>query len=213
MEFCELHWARGLLQRWDGDEGSAVTSIEQALLLAREDEDRWREYKCLTWLSVLALERGRALEAYSRCSELTAVASKLGQDETPFAMTLTALAELEQSNAIDEQTSLTTALNQLRAVDNKSYLAIALNLAAWSHLRAGQLEIARSEAREALSSASTMHRQNEVAIAQAILASVGESTALRALQGLEPDILSARARATISWCRGKTPTLVSTVEG
>ena len=39
--------------------GSAIASLTRALALARKDEDRWREYKCLTWLAMIEQELGR----------------------------------------------------------------------------------------------------------------------------------------------------------
>ena len=70
LELCELHWARGLLHRWDGEAEMASASIARALALARKDEDRWREYKCLTWLAMLAQELSRYDEMQARCAEL-----------------------------------------------------------------------------------------------------------------------------------------------
>ena len=48
---CELQWGRGLIERWAGDADRARTLVEGALNLARETEDRWREFRCLTWLA------------------------------------------------------------------------------------------------------------------------------------------------------------------
>ena len=56
---CELQWGRGLLARWAGNIDEATTRLECALSLARNAQDRWREYKCVTWLAFLELERGR----------------------------------------------------------------------------------------------------------------------------------------------------------
>jgi len=63
------------------------------------------------------------------CAELETVAARLSDDETPFVKTLRALAGLatEEASADD---ALASALTRLRAVDDKSYLAYALNSAA-----------------------------------------------------------------------------------
>ncbi len=94
LELCELHWAQGLLYRWDGESELAIESLARALSLARKDEDRWREYKCLTWLAMIEQELGRYADVQARCDELKTVASRLGEDETPFVATLQALALL-----------------------------------------------------------------------------------------------------------------------
>ena len=57
----------------------AIASIARALALARKDEDRWREYKCLTWLAMLEQELGRYDEMQARCAELRTVAARLGR--------------------------------------------------------------------------------------------------------------------------------------
>ncbi len=142
LELCELHWARGLLHRWDGEAEMATASIARALALARKDEDRWREYKCLTWLAMLAQELGRYGEMQARCADLRTVAARLGEDETPFVATLQGLALLaaDKGSASDV---LADALRRLRTVDDKSYLAYALNSAARLHLRAGRIDQVR----------------------------------------------------------------------
>ena len=195
LDLCELRWARGLLARWDGEEELAHSSISRALALARRHEDRWREYKCLTWLAMLAYERGRYTEMDAHCAELKAVARRLGEDETPLVEALQALVKLaaQDRRATDP---LDHALARLRAVDDKTYLAYALNGAARLQLTAGQLEAARKYATEALAAASTLRRSSEVAIAKAVLTAAGEKSRQGNGESLfGADALSARARA------------------
>jgi tetratricopeptide (TPR) repeat protein len=201
LELCELHWAQGLLQRWDGEAEGAIASITRALALARKDEDRWREYKCLTWLAMLEQELGRYDEMKARCEELTTVAARLGEDETPFVATLQGLALLaaEETSASDV---LADALGRLRTVDDKSYLAYALNSAARLHLRAGRIDQVRLCATEALDAASAMRRRNEVTIARAMLAQAGETGSVPDIESgvaapSDRNSLSARARSTL----------------
>lgn len=201
LELCELHWAEGLLQRWDGREDLAVSSVASALALARTDEDRWREYKCLTWLAMLEYELGQYAEMRARCAEVKTVAARLGDHETPFVETLQALALL----AADEDSAddvLADALRRLRAIDDKSYLAYALNSAASLHRRRGRNKQARVCAKEALAVASIMQRTNEIALARAMLARVGDDASIRELEAFAPaasdrDDLSARARSVL----------------
>ncbi|MDO8981703.1 MAG: AAA family ATPase [Afipia sp.] len=197
LELCELYWARGLLERWDGNEDQAVSSLARALDLARRDKDRWREYKCLTWLAMLERERGRYADMHARCTELETVAARLGDDETPFVKTLRALAGLatEEASADD---ALASALTRLRAVDDKSYLAYALNGAAHLYRHAGRTRQARLCASEALTVASVMRRHSEIAIARALLAPAGEAASAQDIEATSGrDDLSARARAAL----------------
>ncbi|MBS7700296.1 MULTISPECIES: hypothetical protein [unclassified Chelatococcus] len=129
LELCELHWARGLPKRWDGREDEAWSSLSRALALARRDQDRWREYKRLTGLLCFEQEMGRYADMQARCEELRTVAVRLKEDETPFVETLQALAMLASAEHSDNAV-LAKALARLRAVDDKSYLAYALNRAA-----------------------------------------------------------------------------------
>jgi hypothetical protein len=164
-------------------------------------EDRWREYKCLTWLAMQQHELGRYSEMEALCAELTEVADRLGEDETPFVTTLQALALLaEDVNSAD--VLFADALRRLRRVDDKSYLAYALNSAAWLHLRAGRIELARNFAAEALAASSAMRRQDESAISRALLGQVSTNSPV---EGADPgtnmqldwNALSARARAIL----------------
>ena len=197
LELCELYWARGLLERWDGNEDHAVLLLARALDLARRDKDRWREYKCLTWLAMLERERGRYVDMNARCAELETVAARLGEEDTPFVKTLRALAGLatEEASADD---ALASALTRLRAVDDKSYLAYALNGAAHLYRQAGRTRQARLCASEALTVASTMRRHSEIAIARALLAPAGEAASAEDIEAASGrDGLSVRARAAL----------------
>jgi hypothetical protein len=202
VEICELHWGRGLLQRWDGEAELAAASCAQGLALAQRAEDRWREYKCLTWMAMLELERGLSAATATRCAELMQVAEKLGEGEVPFAMALAALAEAMSGARVS--LGLAGALERLRAVDDKSYLAYALNLGATVYLTRGDLDAARARATEALVSAQAMHRRSEALIARATLARVTEAgrAARREMAALlktfhDRDSVSARARSAL----------------
>lgn len=203
LELCELHWAKGLLQRWTGNLDTATLCLDRALGLARMEEDRWREYKCLTWLAILGLERGRYSEMQAHCASLTAVARRLKEDETPFVSILDVLARLGRGEDVPE-TILADALNRLRGIDDKSYLAYALNNIAYFHLMAGQRHHARRYAVEALNAASAMRRRNEAAIARAMLAQVGDSDLAEKAEALSLELanLSARAQKAVLFLQG-----------
>jgi DNA-binding SARP family transcriptional activator len=213
LESCELHWARGLLQRWDGDMAGAICSIDSALTLARRAEDRWREYKCLSWLAVLEQELGRFAQMQARCDQLRSVASRLGEEGSPLTDTLRALAEMATTGASNTE-ALAKALAQLRAVDDKSYLAYALNRAAQLHWRARRVELARSCAAEALAVASIIRRRNEIAIARAMLAhgdNAASERAIEAVAAMTADDLSARARSTLDELAWPPPVFPTTI--
>ena len=203
---CELQWGHGLLERWEGNGELAALRTERALGLARDAQDRWREYQCLTWLAVIEFERGCYATVMERCSELRAVAVGLGEQQAPVADTLEALAEFadDREPRLDR---LAAALTQLRAVDDKSHLAYALNTAASLCVRQGQPSRAQGFAKEALDAAVAMQRHDEATIAQATLAGLGgryrEEAASGAIERLtrrsaELERCNARARAAIA---------------
>jgi hypothetical protein len=146
---------------------------------------------------MLERERGRYTDMYARCAELETVAARLGEDETPFAKTLRALAGLAtKEDSADD--ALASALTRLRAVDDKSYLAYALNSAAHLYRQAGRTNQARLCASEALTVASLMRRYNEIAIARALLALISvEASAQSVETPLGRDYLSVRARSAL----------------
>jgi hypothetical protein len=141
------------------------------------------------------------------------VAERVGEDETPFVETLQALAALA-TGAASTDTALAGALARLRAVDDKSYLAYALNGAALVYRRAGRVEQARLHASEALRVASVMRRRNEVVIAEAMLAPLAGERGESGVGpiSLEADDLSARARSALRVAAGRSaiPTGAST---
>ncbi|WP_137127931.1 AAA family ATPase [Roseomonas sp. HF4] len=168
LEMCELDWGLGLLARRNGRLVDAAPFMRRALALARRSADRWREYKCLTWLAVVSLEEGRLAEVESLCTEISEVAARMGED-APFAEALGALAAL-RADAPGAEGRLDAAIARLRAVDDKGYLAYALNAAAGHHLSAGRVEAAQAAAAEALSAAAAVGRGGEAAAARATLA-------------------------------------------
>ena len=90
------------------------------------------------------------------------------------------------------------ALKRLRAVDDKSYLAYALNSAAHLHRQAGRTSQARLCASEALTVASVMRRHSEIAIARALLAPAGETASAQDIEAASGrDDLSVRAQAAL----------------
>lgn len=197
---CELQWGRGLLARWSGDLDEAITRVECALDLARAAEDRWREYKCLTWLAILDFEHGRHASARRRCHELRAVAGRLGESEAPVADAIEALSEFAEMSHQGPK-RLVAALSRLRGVDDKGHLAYVLNTAAMHCLARQQPEDAKAHAQEALDAARTMERENDVLMAEAMLAVTDCATenAERRLEHLrrqiaDSDRSSARAR-------------------
>jgi DNA-binding SARP family transcriptional activator/tetratricopeptide (TPR) repeat protein len=204
LELCETHLGRGLLHRWDGQADAAVGCIQQALQLARASADRWRECICLRWLATLQFERGEYQAVRDYCAQLREIAGRLGDDEAPLAATLEALARVAGGDTSVPQ-ALATGLEQMAAIDDKSYLAYALNEAARHHMRMGCAEATAGFAAQALSIAEVIHRPNEIVIARALLAcarremGTDDGSALRALAEEAPagDFISYRARSTL----------------
>ena len=205
LELCDLHWVRGLLARWEGSLDTAVAHIRQALALARRDEDRWRELKCLATLTVTEFECARYATAAMLSADLAEVAARQGEDEVPFAEALQALAELRDGMPEAER-RLVAALTRLRAVDDKAGLAYALNAAAMLWLDAGQAAKVRSYAEEALAAASAVRRDGEAAFARALLLRAGPADGdgppaedIAELLSIvdQPDRVSARVSAAV----------------
>lgn len=199
---AELPWGYGLLARWAGDYGEAASRMTEALDLARTAEDRWREYKCVTWLAVIAFERGRHAEARARCEELRAVGARMGEDEAPVAAAIAALADAADG-ARQDFAAVDAALARLRAVDDKSYLAYVLNAAALLCIGAQRAETAKDYALEALDVAAAIRRHNEMAVAEAVLVQAGAPAPLTERimhlrdRTADRDVFSARARACV----------------
>jgi tetratricopeptide (TPR) repeat protein len=206
MDVCELHWARGLLHRWDGEFEEAVNALARALALARRGQDRWREYKCLTWLAMLQQEMGQYADMRAHCAELRTVAKRLDEDETPFVAALQALALLGIGDPGADDV-LADALGRLRVIDDKSHLAYVLNSAACQHIKVGRFDQVRLCACEALTAAVAMHRQSEVAIARTLLAKVGTAgeVGTTEIAAENPDDLNARARLVLRECLSRPP--------
>ncbi len=202
----EVHWASGLLHNWDGDLDQAAQDMAQAVELARDAEDRWRECRCLGWLAMIELERRRPQQAIARASELKRVAQKLGEGaDAPLAEAIEVLARRMSG---DHTAELDGAFSALRAADDKSRLAYVLNLAASIQLQAGEMQTAAAIAADALSLAEAIGERNESALAHATLAEVAiaggdAAQAERQLETLRalletPGLLSVKAVSAIT---------------
>lgn len=201
----EVLWSEALLRRWDGALDSALPLMKEALHLARAQEDRWRECKCLAWLAVINLERGDP-EASLACSEeLLPLSARMGETgELPFVRALTTLAHLKLHH-LDAASGLASAVDQLRAFDSKAHLAYVLNGASEIAFQAGNFVEAFDNARDALVAAEATRRVCEAVISRAILARVlaARRDASSARAWLDPildrfgdcDHLSARAHS------------------
>lgn len=207
VSLTELEWARGLLLRWDGDLEGARVSIERALAIARANGERWREYECLVWLALVDLELQRLERFDTRCIEIEKVARRMGDPDAPVAAVLRDLARMALG-ARGAEDAFSVSVERLRSIDNKAYLAYALNWGAAIHLDAGRLDRAEACALEAFQAAKAVERITEVVVACALLARIavrrgdGEATRAR-MQRLagevsDPQRLSARARAHLA---------------
>jgi DNA-binding SARP family transcriptional activator len=171
-ENVEFFWGGALLKRWGGSLDAAVLLMKAALRLARSNEDRWRESKCLTWLAAINLELGAPQAVLAYCEELRPLAAKMGENgELPFAEALEALTR-RILHLPDATHGLAMALERLRAFDSKAHLAYVLNIAAQIDFEEGDLTAASGAAQEALVAAEATRRVWEAAISRAILARV-----------------------------------------
>ena len=209
----EFFWGESLLKRWDGMLDAAASLMEGALQLARDEEDRWRECKCLTWLTVINFERGEPETSLACCEELKPLAARMGESgELPFVQALEALVRLTL-RLPGAARGLESAVGQLRAFDSKAHLAYVLNAEAEIAFEEGNFSEAWSAAQDALVAAEAARRVCEVVTSRAMLARVlaarGDASGARgcfdsilARAGLaragDCDGLSARARSAAS---------------
>ena len=205
VPIAELEWGLGLMRRWDGDLAAATAHLERAAALVARNCDRWREYKCLAWLTVVDLERRAFAGAAARVRQLREVAVKAGgEPELAFAEALDALAWLGQGER-GAPARLDAAADALRVHDSKAHLALVLILGAEVALGHGHREAAERWAGAALAAADSVDRRCECVLARAVLARAGsaEGGVHRALDDIDatlPD-LSAGARAALSAAR------------
>ncbi len=201
IEDTEIYWCRALLSRWEGDFAAAAALLEKAVVLARAEDDRWREVSCLATLASVALERGQPESALRWCDELAALAARAGEgNKATFGDALRALAQ----QALGEETAardVDVAMAALRLTDSKAELAFVANEAARLALEGARLHDAEHHANEALAAAAIVRRHSMVAIAHAQLAEASGrrgdlGAAARHLQAAqEPVRVDARARA------------------
>jgi hypothetical protein len=201
----ELFWSQALLDRWDGALDTAAPLMLEALQLAREQQDRWRECKCLVWLAAIHFERGDPAASLECCEELQPLAARMGESgETPFVQALGALSR-RALRLPDAAHGLTVAVEQLRTFDSKAHLAYVLNATAEIAFEEGDSAEACAAAREALAAAEATRRVCEAVTSRALLARIfadrGDASAARnwlhpvLARVAQPDDLSARARS------------------
>ena len=179
--------------------------MEKALQLARDEEDRWREGKCLTWLAVINFERAEPGATLANCEELRPLVVRMGEGgEPPFVLAVEALAHLalRHPNAARD---LEVAVEQLRAFDSKAHLAYILNAAAGIAFEDGNPMAALEAAKNALVAAEATRRVCESVVARSWLARIlgaqgdpsGSERWLDPIRDLveKHDDLSARARS------------------
>jgi DNA-binding SARP family transcriptional activator len=183
----------GLLKHWEGDYEGAESLLEQGFTSATAQFNHWIAFESLSRLVMVLLERGLPEQAEARCSDLEALAAKLGEgSEVPFAAALRALAGLARG-ASSGATDVERALAKLREIDTKGHLAYALNFVAELDVSKGDLASAARRAEEALRAAEAVGRRAEVARARLLLARlaerIGDSASARdQLQALQGDL-------------------------
>jgi hypothetical protein len=161
------------------DAPDAGVSLEEALVLARRDQDRIGECECLIGMVQLALDHGDPARALASCRQLGPVAAKMTESEAAVADALEALARAALAEA-DAEDRLEQAISRLRDVDAKGMLAYLLVGAADLDRAAGRTASAERRATEGLAAAEAVQRQTLVASAHASLAELALATGDRA---------------------------------
>jgi DNA-binding SARP family transcriptional activator len=211
----ELQWASGMFQRFVGDDGRAVASMERALQLARQAQSPWSQFECLMSLARIDLEEGRPAAALARCAELSEVGAKMTEgSELAIATALEALARtLLGETGADQR--LAAGVSVLRRLDAKGALTCVLALWARSDLDARRLDRARIHATEAVKAAEVLKRRSDAAVAQALLGSIALATGerARALDHLRAASASASTPLELSaYARGRARALAQALE-
>jgi len=165
-----LNWGLGLLKRYLGEPEEAARLLRLSALLAQRMESHWEQTECLRALTILAFEQGDFASARALCPLLLELAAKMGEgSERPIAEALDSLARVLDGEAAAAP-GLEAALGCVRIADAKAMLATVLNFAADHDLACGHFERAKVRATEAVAAAEAVERNNQVAIAKAILA-------------------------------------------
>lgn len=207
VQEIEVHWCQGLLLHWDGELGPALRALDMAITLATQQEDRWRQCKCLAAAAIIEIEWGAPAAALKRADALS-LASREQDDATdaPLAQALRAIAH---RMAGEPAPALAAAIEGLRCADDKSRLASVLNVAASVEQSRHAFDAAGGYAAEALAVAQAIGDANESVVAQAILSQLAVAQAgprpdtREQLQALRPVLVapggfSARARRAAS---------------
>jgi tetratricopeptide (TPR) repeat protein len=138
--------------------------------MVEREADHWRECICLTRLTMIELERAQPEEALRQGERLTVVAEKMGEgSEGPVAAALGALARRARGAAGGAEEA-ESRVDLLRQIDNKAFLAYALNFLAEIDLDEGRPAAARGKAEQALAAAEAVGRLSEIAVSRALLA-------------------------------------------
>jgi hypothetical protein len=204
---ANIAWARGLLERFRGDQGSTVAALDQALDGFRREEAHWEAYQILMLQVMFDLELGANAEALARCAPLREVAARMPEGSEPVvAATLEALVRLRLGEP-GAEAACETAIAGLRAGDAKAMLAYALGWCGEHALAAGRVDVAARHAGEALAAAALVDRRSELGVARALLGRVALArhdppSAVAHLAATREDrarplALSARARAAL----------------
>ncbi len=198
QNLLELQWASGMFDRFVGLDASAVVSLERALRLARQAQNRWSQFECIMSLTRIDLEEGRPASALARCPELMEVAAKMTEgSELAIACALEALSRVLLREAGAEE-RLATAIAALRRLDAKGTLTCVLSLWARSDLEWGRLDRAKANASEAVKAAEVLRRRSDMAVARALLGSIVLATGDRAEATSQLRVASASVSTPLS---------------
>ncbi|HZW59397.1 MAG TPA: AAA family ATPase, partial [Woeseiaceae bacterium] len=158
----------GMLRYHENRLDEAQELLQQARTLCKSAGDRIDEFLVSEYLVMIDLQRGRVVDARTRCAQLVELGERIREgSEAPFARALLGIC----SYALDDDTAmLEGALGELRVVDAKYRLAYALTRAALLDCERGRLQDAASRAAEALDYARILERPTEMLLAHAVLA-------------------------------------------
>ena len=218
LPLSDIDLGLGCIYRYRGDYALACTHLQQALQLAKNQQDHIQVGYCLFYLALTAWDDHQPPQAFAQA--LLDLSPQLPQgSDSAFAQALIALqAYAEDPEQTGAKRSVTESLAQLNQLDAQRKIVFIASRAAEVALKRGDVGTAKTFAMTARQSAKTVDHPNDKVIAEALCLLcaliASDSQALRqhwqALQPKHANSFSARAQALIAQAKQRMVQLEKT---
>ncbi|TVQ26016.1 MAG: transcriptional regulator, partial [Leptolyngbya sp. DLM2.Bin15] len=169
LVLSDLVCGLGCVHRHHGRYAEARSLLQQALHLARGQQNHWLEGLYLTYLAMTEIEAGHPEAALPYCHELTTVAAKIQGDGSEIAMAKALERLVRYHLAPNEAASLLIAAIQiLEQVDAKRMIAYVLMRVAFVDLAGDRFDLAAERAKTALANAKIVNQPSFTAMSWAL---------------------------------------------